>query len=118
MAKKGTKMNYEKEEDILDLSRGKKAKASIEVGDFIIDIDSNGFVSGIEVLNASENLHTSKEILSNIKKASMHVAYKHNFVMVTLFLQFKDTEKEVTIPLTVNLGHESVKTEKMTFATA
>ena len=28
----------------------------IDIGDFIIDVDTSGFVSGIEILNASENL--------------------------------------------------------------
>ena len=68
MAKSNTKIIYEKKEDILYLSKGKAAKASIEVGDFIIDIDFEGFVSAIEILNAGENLNISSEILEKINK--------------------------------------------------
>ena len=44
MAKSNTKISYDKEEDILDLSIGNPSKASIEIGDFIVDIDFKGFV--------------------------------------------------------------------------
>ena len=116
MAKSNTKLNYMEEDDILSLSKGMKVKASIEIGDFIIDVDQNGLISGIEILNASENLHLPENQLKELQKASMHVAYKPNYVRINLILQFKQTEKEVTIPLTVDLGHGSIKTENSVFA--
>ena len=69
MAKADTKIIYDKNEDILYLSRGRKAKASIEIGDFVIDIDFKGFVSAIEILNASENLGVKPDVLKKIKEA-------------------------------------------------
>jgi uncharacterized protein YuzE len=63
MAKINTKIDYNKEEDIFYLSKQRSSRASIEVGDFIIDIDSKGFVSAIEILNASENLGIKQELL-------------------------------------------------------
>lgn len=115
MAKGNTKIIYEKEEDILYLSRGKSAKASIEVGDFIIDIDFKGFVSAVEILNASENLNISSEILEKINNARMSVVYKPNYIYIVLVLKLKDKEKEIAIPLTVDLGHKQVEREESVF---
>jgi len=116
MAKK--KMMYDSEEDILSLSKGIKVKASIDIGDFIVDVDYSGFIVGIEILNASQNLGIKEEQLKSLEEASMNVIYKPNYVLVTLFLKSKGKEKEVAIPLTIDLGHGSIKTEKTQFAVA
>ncbi|MBU0628491.1 MAG: DUF2283 domain-containing protein [Nanoarchaeota archaeon] len=118
MAKADTKIIYDEEEDILSLSRSRKIKASIDIGDFIIDIDHDGFVAGIEILNASENLKISADQLKDLRKASMAVTYKPNYVYITLVMLFKDKEKDLAIPLTVDLGHMSVSTQNMNFAAA
>ena len=118
MAKRNTKIVYDDEEDILFLSKGRKVKASIDIGDFIIDVDINGFISGIEILNASENLKISEGQLKVLQEASMVVTYKPNYAYIYLVMKFKDKEKDITIPLTVDLGHGSVKTERTNFAVA
>lgn len=118
MAKVSTKMIYDKDEDILFLSKGRKIKASIDIGDFVIDVDMNGFIAGIEILNASENLNMSSKMLKELQEASMSVTYKPNYVRVTLLMRFKKEKKDVTIPLKVDLGHGSVKTESIQFAVA
>lgn len=118
MAESNTKMNYEEEEDILSLSRGRKVKASVEVGDFVIDIDQKGFVSGIEILNASKNLHIPETQLRDLKQASMQVTYKPNYVYIFLVFQFEEKEKDVSIPLAMDLGHGSATTEMAQFAIA
>lgn len=115
MGESNTKIIYDVEEDIVNFSRGKSSKASIEVGDFIIDIDSSGFISAIEILNASENLNISKEILENIQKIKMSVLYKPNYLFISLILNLKGIEKDIRIPLTVNLGHNKVEREEMIF---
>ena len=93
MAKVNTKISYDEEEDILSLSKSRKVKASIDIGDFVIDIDHKGFVTGIEILNASENLKLSEEQLKDIQKASMAITYKPNYVYISLVMIFKDKEK-------------------------
>ncbi|MAE42987.1 hypothetical protein CMO93_04395 [Candidatus Woesearchaeota archaeon] len=118
MAKVNTKIDYDKEEDTLFLSKGRKVKASIDIGDFIIDVDMNGFITGIEILNASENLKLSEKQLASLQEASMVVTYKPNYVIIYLVMKFKEKEKDLTIPLTVDLGHGSVRTEKANFAVA
>ena len=42
------RIDYDEEEDILFLSKGNKVKQSIDIGDFILDIDHKGNVTGIE----------------------------------------------------------------------
>ena len=109
-------MSYDAEEDILLLSKQKNVKASIDLGDFVIDVDSGGFITGIEILNASQNLGLKEERLKNLKEVSMNVTYKPNFVMITLLMQFGNQEKDIRIPLTVDLGHGSITTERTNFA--
>jgi len=118
MAEVNTKMNYDKDEDILFLSKGRKVKASIDIGDFIIDVDQNGFITGIEILNASSNLNIPEEQLQSLKEASLRVTYKPNHVYIFLVMQFEGKEKDISIPLTVDLGHGSVTTESSNFAVA
>jgi len=118
MAESNTKMNYDSDEDILSLSRGRKVKASIEIGDFVIDVDTKGFITGIEILNASQNLGLKEDQLRRIQRASMSVKYKPNCVYIFLIMQLENKEKDITIPLTVDLGHGTLITEKANFAAA
>jgi uncharacterized protein YuzE len=110
------KIMYDKEEDILNLSKGSSSQASIEIGDFILDIDFNGFVSAIEILNASESLNMNKEMLESIEKACMSVVYRPNYLFVGLVFNFKGKEKDISIPLTVDLGHRQVQKQEVCFA--
>jgi len=116
MGESNTEISYDIEEDILNFSRGKSSKASIEIGDFIIDIDFNGFISAIEILNASENLNFDKNLLASIGKASMSVIYKPNYSQINLTLFTQDKEKEITIPLTIDLGHKEIEKQEVIFA--
>ncbi|MBU2522986.1 MAG: DUF2283 domain-containing protein [Nanoarchaeota archaeon] len=116
MAKSNTKIVYDKEEDILNLSKGSPSQASIEIGDFVLDIDFNGYVSAIEILNASENLNISKEMLENVEKACMRIVYKPNYLFVALVFNLKGVEKDIRIPLTVDLGHRQVQKQEICFA--
>jgi len=115
MAKSNTKISYEKKEDILSLWRGNPSKVSVEVGDFIIDVDSRGFISGLEILNASKNLNMNLGVLEKIESLGMSVTYKPNYVHIMLSAKLKGKDKEVSIPLTVDLGHKKVEQEKVAF---
>jgi len=116
MAEVNTKMSYNLEEDILVLSKNRKIKASIDLGDFVIDVDSSGFIVGIEILNASLNLGLTEKQLVNLKQAAMNVVYKPNYVHISILMQFGSQEKDIHIPLTIDLGHGVVTTEKTNFA--
>lgn len=109
---------YDLEEDILTLSKKRKVKRSIDIGDFIIDIDMDGSVSGVEIHDATMNLDVDKRYLEKLDEVSMSVTYKPGYVYIFLSLQIDGKEKDVSIPITVNLGHDSFKKEKVNFALA
>ena len=96
-----TKISYDREEDILSISRGKKARYSIEIGDFIVDIDHQGLVSGIEIQNASVNIRVTKSFLTHLQKFSMTVNYKPGFANIHLMLLSAGKEKAISIPLSL-----------------
>lgn len=109
-------MIYDDEEDILSFSKGKKVKSSIDIGDFVIDIDGKGFVTGIEILNASENLSLTEGQLKSLEEASLSVTYRPRCIYIHLSMRISEKEKDVTIPLTLDLGHRGVMTENTSFA--
>mgnify|MGYP000046595025 CR=1 FL=1 len=114
MAKEIKTIDYDFKNDIFFVSDREKVKASLDVGDFILDVNHKNLISGIEIMNASENLGISKEILKNIKSMKISVTYKTNNVYVLLMMSFnkKDKDVNVQIPLTLNLGHK-VPTKEM-----
>lgn len=117
MAKQIKTIDYDKESDIFYVSDGEKVKASLDIGDFILDVSHDNLISGIEIMDASENLGVSKEILGNIQNMKMSVTYKTNHVYVLLMITFKKEGKEVNIPipLTISLGHKEPKKEILVY---
>lgn len=113
MARQIKTINYDVENDILSISDGHKVKASLDVGDFILDVSHDNLVCGMEIMDASENLGVSKKFLSDIRNVKMSVTYKTNHVYVLLMIVFKKEGKEVNIPipLTIGLGHKEPKKE-------
>ena len=117
MARQIKTIDYDAGNDIFSVSNGKKVKASLDIGDFILDVSHNNFICGLEIMNASENLGVSKEVLGNIQNMKMSVTYKTNHVYVLLVMAFKKEDKEVniTIPLTIGLGHKEPKKEVLLY---
>lgn len=94
--------DYDVENDSLFLYDPKsKSKASIEIGDFIIDFNSKKEISGIELLNASaffrdlkdEQITVNKELLSEIQECGVDITSKGNFIVIKLILVFKSKKK-------------------------
>lgn len=113
MARQIKTIDYDENNDIFYISNEEKIKASIDIGDFVLDISHNNLICGIEIMDASENLGISKDDLKFIKNIKMSVTYKTNNVYVLLMMTFKKQDKEVNIPipLTLNLGHKLPKKE-------
>lgn len=106
-------IDYDAENDIFFISTGDKIKASIDIGEFILDVSSSNLVCGIEIMEASGNLGISQADLKNIESMKMSVIYKTNHVYVLLMMILKKEGKEINvpIPLTLNLGHKVPKKE-------
>ena len=117
MARQIKTIDYDFDNDIFFISDGEKVKASLDIGDFILDVDHNNLICGMEIMDASENLGISKSILKQIQKIKMSVSYKTNHVYVLLIIAFKKEGKEVNvpIPLTLNLGHKVPRKEFLVY---
>jgi len=116
MAKETTEIMYDNEEDIFSLWTGKVSDVSIEIGDFIVDVDNNGYITGLEIINASKNLEISPNIIENIEKASLSVIYKPGYVYLSIKVKLKDRDEAVRIPLTLDLGHKNVEKKQVVFS--
>jgi uncharacterized protein YuzE len=117
MAKQIKTIDYDSENDIFYISNGENVKASIDIGDFVLDVSHDNLICGLEIMDASENLGVNKDILKNIKSMKMSVTYKTNHVYVLLVINFKKGDKEVNIPipLTLDLGHKIPKQEVLVY---
>ncbi len=117
MAKQITTIDYDSDNDIFFISNGEKVKASLDIGDFVLDVNHKNFICGIEIMSASENLGIDKDVLKNIQNIKMSITYKTNHVYVLLLMIFKKKGKEVNIPipLTLNLGHKVPRKEMLMY---
>ncbi len=104
MAKK-VKVDYDEENDILWVYSGEKIKDSLEVDNFVIDFSHDDKVVGVEMFKASEVISNlvlskiSKEMLSNIKEAtlSFYPSRELLYVVVGLILTVDNKLKEIPI---------------------
>jgi len=117
MARQIKTIDYDADNDIFFISDGEKVKASLDIGDFILDVSHKNLICGIEIMDASENLGVSKEVLGSIQNMKMSITYKTNHVYVLLVIAFKKEGKEVNIPipLTIDLGHKKPKKEVLVY---
>jgi len=117
MARQITKIDYDIENDIFFISRGDRIKASIDIGDFVLDVNHGNLICGMEIMDASENLGISKHDLQHIQNIKMSVTYKTNHVYILLMILFKKEDKEVNIPipLTLDLGHKVPRKEILVY---
>jgi len=117
MARKIKIIDYDSENDIFSISEGEKVKASIDIGDFVLDVNHKNLICGIEIMDASENLGIAKEVLKNVQNIKMSINYKTNHIYVLLMIIFKQKGREVNIPipLTLNLGHKVPKKEVLVY---
>ena len=117
MAKTIKTIDYDSENDILFISDGTKVRSSLDIGDFVLDVNGDNLIGGIEVMDASENLGISKSILGKIKSVRMSVTYNTNNVYVLLMMTFQKANKEVnmSIPLSLNLGHKTPQKQVLVY---
>ena len=117
MARQIKTIDYDAKNDVFSISNGEKVKASLDIGDFILDVSHKNLICGIEIMDASENLGISKEVLGTIRNMKMSVTYKTNHVYVLLIIVFKKEDKEVNIPipLTIGFGHKEPKKEVLVY---
>jgi len=77
------KIEYNAKIDTLHVYRYPEQKVvygSLQLGNFIIDIDSKGMIIGLEIDNASEILGLKPEKLETINDATVTVMFQHSVV--------------------------------------
>ncbi|MBW2966322.1 DUF2283 domain-containing protein [Candidatus Woesearchaeota archaeon] len=96
--------DYDYENDSLFLYDPKsKSKASIEIDDFIIDLNNKKEITGIELLNASKffkgldlDLKVDKSLLKEIKECKIDIVPKNNFIVIKFMILFESKKQLVT----------------------
>lgn len=102
---KEAKVDYDEENDILYVYSGEKAKDSLEIDKFVLDISADNKVVGVEVFDAIDlvsklsGLKMSKESLSNVISAKMQFYQSKElfYVLVFLVVQIMGKEQEISI---------------------
>jgi len=100
------RVEYNLQEDILYiymdrfLSKGEHVYSdSVDLDGFIIDIDKDNHVIGLEILSASENLNVSKMALKFIKYGNLKTKIEKNRILISLSLQSLVRNKLQTLTL-------------------
>ena len=92
MEKENIKIDYDREEDLLHLSRGNNVKFSFDIelpqGDIVIDFGFNGQITGLEFLNASNYFPFLKNMKGdNQIKGKMSIQYGNNWAQIFYEIQ-------------------------------
>ena len=88
--------DYDIKHDILFFkTKDREYTRSIEVENLALDIDIQGYVTGIQIFEASKFLNTPKEVLINLAKWKLHTIVYNKRLEVRLFFQVKIRNKIV-----------------------
>lgn len=97
------KSKYDEKRDVLYINEGKSVE-SIPKGGFILQLNSNREVVGVEILNASEvisdltdiSIEEAKGLLENIKSAEKKINQAGNFQLVAVIIKSEMNGEKVT----------------------
>ncbi|MCD6476726.1 MAG: DUF2283 domain-containing protein [Candidatus Aenigmarchaeota archaeon] len=93
-------------DDLFVYHKGKKTKGSIELGSVIIDIDNEGKINAIQIINASKYIskiikNISKDMLKKIKACKIEFKHDQNVIIIRLFLIFENKTPKLLIPISL-----------------
>ena len=101
------KIDYDKENDVLFVSKNKKVSDSLEIDKFVIDFLKDGSVGGVEIMDASKlisnlsSIKIGKEDLENIEEAKIKYYKSKELVYVVLLLKIVVREAIESISLQI-----------------
>ena len=82
--------DYDYKHDILFFkTKNREYKKSIELDNFTLDIDEEGFITGIQIFEASKFLDLTKDALLKIPKWEYKASYLDGKVEIRLTFQMK-----------------------------
>ncbi|MBI1972417.1 DUF2283 domain-containing protein [Candidatus Woesearchaeota archaeon] len=100
-------VDYDYKNDILFFKvKEREYKQSIDFGDFILDVDKEGFVTGIQIFDASKIFSIDKYALQKIRNWRFHTKTENKVVSVQLFFEAVKRNK-VLVEGRQNLVRES-----------
>ncbi len=108
MKSKMQKFNYDSENDDLFLYNPKsKSKGSVELGDIILDYNTQKDLVGMQIMNASKlikeltykDISFVKTILTGLKKCTVDIVPKNNIILIKLSLYSGTEHLSSAIPV-------------------
>jgi len=107
MKNKNLETNYSPELDIMSVDdTSKEYERSIRAGDFIIDLDPEGEVRGVEIQNISRMLGVDREQLQNVSNVELQLISGEEKTQITLRLNIE--EQRTTLAAQLNQTDLSV----------
>ena len=114
MTNKKFKVSYDKDGDVLTFYREEaKVEESVEVTEeMIIDLDKEGKIVGVELLEAYQFLHTinekiTQELLSAVQEAELQFKKYRNYWIITLVFEEQDQRIEEKLPAFASMDFQS-----------
>ncbi len=90
---------YDYESNFLIVHKNKPAKASIELGEIIIDVDKYNQVTAIEIMNPDKLWKIPKKLLKNMTDAKIKTEYRDGLFWIFLTLKLGEDVRPISIPL-------------------
>jgi uncharacterized protein YuzE len=82
-AKSNGERDYDYANDILFFKvKGKEDDRSIELEDVVLDIDTEGYITGIQILGASKMFNVEKDMLQNVQKWEFKVRTEGKMISI------------------------------------
>lgn len=101
---------YDYRDDILNFKvKNRDYKRSIEFQNFVADIDVEGFITGVRILDASKVFGIDKYVLKNIVHCDFSASIDNN--VITIVMKFVGKRRNRIIPL---LSKEENFTQQIT----
>lgn len=96
-----TRFEYHEKDDIAVFEYGdyEDYERSIDIANFVVDINSEGDFLGLEIIGASERLPLTKDELTEVEDMEIEVRDDEESMMVTITLRRDEKETSLNLPM-------------------
>lgn len=107
--------DYDYLNDILFFKvEGREYDRSFEMSDYVIDIDNEDFIVGLQIFNASNHFNISKSNLKTIRNWRLNASIKDNVIEVKIVFNMNIRNKIIEkSPMIIERSRESLKDSRM-----
>lgn len=97
--------NYDFDNDLLLFKiKEREYEKSIEFGNLIVDIDKEGFITGLRIFDASQVFKMDKIALKNVKEFEFHTRVEDKVIEIQLRFSAMLRNKEI-----IKQGHDFIR---------